>query len=380
MKIVHCCLSCFYIDGYGYQENELVKQNVKDGHDVMVVASTESFGDNGKFVYLPSGDYMGSDGAKVIRLDYLKIPNVLARKLRINPGLMGILVSEKPDVILFHGMCGWELATVARYKKHNPSVVLYADSHEDKYNSAASFISKYFLHLPFYRPVIQYALRYLDKVLCLSKEAMEFCSDMYNIPTEKMEIYHLGGHVLSDMNYNSTRQNTRQLHGVSDTDTLFVQSGKFDYKKKLIDSLTAFKATRSKSFKYFIIGSLPDEMKEEALSLIASDSRIQFLGWKSSEELQHYLSAADVYLQPGSQSATMQNSVCARCAVILDDVESHRFLLGDGGWFVKDKDDLIDLLISIENDSSLIQVQSELSLKIAKQHLDYKMLAKRLEV
>jgi hypothetical protein len=43
MKIVHMCLSCFYIDGYFYQENEIIRQNVDDGHDVVVIASTESY-------------------------------------------------------------------------------------------------------------------------------------------------------------------------------------------------------------------------------------------------------------------------------------------------------------------------------------------------
>lgn len=380
MKIIHCCLSCYYIDDYGYQENSLVRQNVNAGHDVTVIASTESLDENGKLVYLDAGEYMGGDGAKVVRLDYLKIPNVLARKLRINPGLMSLLESEQPDVILFHGLCGWELVTVARYKKQNSSVKLYADSHEDLYNSGTTFISKYFLHLMYYRSIIQYALMHLDKVLCITKETMDFCKDMYSIPNNKIEFYPLGGHVLSDIDYNYIRQEMRESHEVSETDVLFVQSGKFDQRKKLKESICAFKMTTNMSFKFLIIGSLSGDGKSELLSLIASDPRIQFLGWKNSEELQHYLSAADIYLQPGTQSATMQNSVCARCAVILDDVESHRFLLGDDAWYVKNQSDIVDLLTIIENDSSLIKMQSKLSFEIAKKYLDYKMLAKRLEV
>ena len=41
MKIIHLCLSCFYIDNYRYQENELVREHVTDGHEVLVVASTD---------------------------------------------------------------------------------------------------------------------------------------------------------------------------------------------------------------------------------------------------------------------------------------------------------------------------------------------------
>ena len=378
MKIVHCCLSCFYIDGYGYQENELVRQNVADGHDVTVIASTETFGDNRKLTYLEPGEYIGTDGAKVFRLDYVKIPKFLARKLRINPGLMRLLESENPDVILFHGLCGWELLTVSKYKKLNPEVKLFADSHEDKHNSATSFISKNILHLGYYKPIIQSSLKHIDKVFCLSSEVKYFCSTMYRIPDEKMEMYHLGGHVLSDIEYDEIRTRTRRKHSISESDILFVQSGKFDHKKKLIESLTAFKKTSNASFRYFVIGAIPDEV--EVMSLIRSDARIEFLGWKSTQELQSYLCAADVYVQPGSQSATMQNSVCARCAVILDDVKSHRFLLGDAGWLVREQRDLENVFNLIANDFNLVKLQSEKSLSIARQHLDYKMLAKRLEV
>ncbi len=380
MKIVHCCLSCFYIDGYGYQENELVRQNVKDGHEVTVIASTETFGDDRKLTYLKPGEYVGAEGAKVIRLGYAKIPMLLARKLRINPGLMSLLKSEKPDVILFHGLCGWELLTVAMYKKLNPKVKLFADSHEDRHNSATNFLSKYVLHLGFYKLIIQRSLKYLDKVFCLSDEVRDFCRSVYRIHDEKMEMYHLGGHVLSDTEYDKVRADIRAKHSVADSDTLFVQSGKFDHKKKLIESLNAFKTTSEKSFRYFVIGAVPDDVEEEVMSLIASDRRIEFLGWMTTEELQRYLTAADVYVQPGSQSATMQNSVCARCAVILDDVKSHRFLLGDAGWLVKEQQDLEDVFKLIANDHSLVKIQSEKSLSVAKQHLDYKMLAKRLEV
>ena len=64
----HICLSCFYIDGFSYQENELVRQNVSDGHDVLVIASTETINPDGKIQFLDPGRYAGFDGADVIRL------------------------------------------------------------------------------------------------------------------------------------------------------------------------------------------------------------------------------------------------------------------------------------------------------------------------
>ena len=47
MKIVHLCLSAFFIDNYSYQENMLPKYHVKMGHKVTVIASIFSFNNEG---------------------------------------------------------------------------------------------------------------------------------------------------------------------------------------------------------------------------------------------------------------------------------------------------------------------------------------------
>ena len=54
----------------------------------------------------------------------------------MHSGVYEQLREKQPDVILFHGLCGWELHAAARYKRENPSVRLYVDSHEDENNSA----------------------------------------------------------------------------------------------------------------------------------------------------------------------------------------------------------------------------------------------------
>ena len=66
MKIAHICLSNFYVDGFGYQENDLVREHVAAGHDVLVLASTETIrGD--RTTHGEPGSYLGGDGAQVIR-------------------------------------------------------------------------------------------------------------------------------------------------------------------------------------------------------------------------------------------------------------------------------------------------------------------------
>lgn len=382
MKIVHCCFSCFYIDNYNYQENLLVREHVRAGHEVLVLASTENYDAQGKLTYSTPRRYRGNDGAEVVRMPYRNIgPHVLMKKIRAYPGVYQKLSVLKPDVILFHGVCAWELLTILRYKKNNPSIKLYLDSHEDFNNSARNFLSKNILHRLFYRPIFRKSISRVEKVLCISIEAMDFMGKFYGCPSDKMEYYPLGGIIFNDAEHAENRIKTRRKYGVKQGELVFLQSGKFDKKKKLADAMNAFQTLPyDENIKYLIVGVLHDEVKAEAEALISKDDRIVYLGWKNSEELMQLLCAADVYVQPGSQSATLQNSICCRCAVIVDEVSSHVPLVKDNGWMVDSAEHLaqaFDSAINAFKNGRLQQMQVE-SLNIAKQLLDYKKLANRL--
>jgi len=62
MKILHCCLSQFYIDNYSYQENILPRVNKQMGHEVKIIASTETYLDNRNLEYVEPSRYYTEDG------------------------------------------------------------------------------------------------------------------------------------------------------------------------------------------------------------------------------------------------------------------------------------------------------------------------------
>lgn len=379
MNIVHLCVSNFYIDRYAYQENELVAQNVKDGHQVTVIASTESFNESRKLTYLQPADYIGADGARVIRLPYRRfLPQKIMRKLRVHPGIYHLLTELAPDVILFHGTCGWELNTTARYRRAKGKVKLYVDSHEDFNNSARTWSSKWLLHSPYYKPILKRNLDAIEAILCVNVAAMDFVGGFYGVPKSKLEFFPLGGKIFSDAEYESIRNATRVKFGILNDDILFVQSGKMDASKKLIESLTAFSQAGGANFRFLLVGSLQDDIEAEALALIGKDPRIRFEGWKTPDELRNLLCAADVYVQPGSQSATMQMSLCCRCAVILDDVPSHRPFLDDNGWLVGTTLSLAQAFAAATRDVRRLPQMAQQSAEVASRLLDYKSLARRL--
>lgn len=378
MRILHFCLSCFYIDNYRYQENELVREHVAGGHEVLVVASTETYLNNMSLGYTESGEYLGSDGAQVMRLSYSAVgPFFLRKKIRAHRGVYAILDRFKPDVIMFHGLCGWELLTAARYKRANPHVRFYVDSHEDANNSAVGPMST-LLHRFFYRPLIKRSLPSIDKVLCISLETMDFARTTYGLPEEILEFFPLGGFIADDETYFEKRNRARLESDLNDNQTVFLQSGKFDEKKKLVESLVAFKKTTSPDFVFLIVGRVHESIQQEVERLSAQDPRVRHLGWKSADELYELLCGADIYIQPGSQSATMQMSLCARCPVMIADVPSHEPFVKGNGWKVSTLEEQISAFREIEKNPDNLRDMSSRSFEIASELLDYQRMAKRI--
>lgn len=379
MKIAHICLSCFYIDNSSYQENELVRHHLAMGHEVVVIASTETYNSKKKISYLKPSWYMGADGAIVKRIAYSPfLPQSIMKKLRMHSRLFELLSEESPDVIMFHGLCGWELLTVCKYSQQNTKVKLYVDSHEDFNNSARSWLSRHILHGIYYKWIIKKAMKTLDKILCISLETMDFVNKMYNVPTDRLEFFPLGGEVFSDKEYNKRRAESRKLLNIAAGDMVFIQTGKINSRKKLKESLSAFSKTKSKHFHFLISGRIGEEVLEEVSPFLQADNRIHYLGWKSPNELKSLLCAADVYVQPGTQSATMQMALCARCAIVLSNAKSHEPYHVENGWLVESQAQLEEAFFKIENNPQTISQMMDKSHQLAKRLLDYKDLSKRV--
>lgn len=379
MRILHLCLSNFYVDGFAYQENELVQQNIRDGHVVKVIASTEVIGTNGKLSHVLPRKYLGSDGALVERLPYRRfMPRKIMAKLRMHPGVEQKIAEFAPDVILFHCACGWELNAAGRYVRKNPHVHLYVDSHEDFINSARNFFSKWILHWAYYRTILRRNLKYVTKVLPVAVSALEFMRDFYGVPTEMLELYPLGAFVFDDTEYKRLRENGRQLLELNNDDVLIVQSGKLDSSKKLLEALIAFRGTTDPALFFAVAGRILPDIENEVEAHATADPRIRLLGWQSADELRTLLCAADVYCQPGTQSATMQMSLANRCAVILDDIPSHIPYMDANGWLVGFSVSLEQVFQEISKDKAKLRHQGQRSYEVALRMLDYRLLAARL--
>ena len=110
-----------------------------------------------------------------------------------------------------------------------------------------------------------------------------------------------------------------------------------------------------------------------------ADKRVMYLGWKSGEELQEYLCACDLYCQPGSVSATLQNAVCRSCPVLSYPHEAYTKDLDYGNFlWIRTEADMEEAFRRLAEDPAMLTPLEESSRRCARELLDYRKLAARL--
>jgi len=379
VKIAHIGLASFFTEHMAYQDNQLSNQNALDGHAVLVVSNASKYAD-GKVVDTGYEDRILENGVRLVRLPYRRIlSRSVSDKLRVVDGLYDLLEDFGPDVILSHNLAYWSVLDVIRYKKKHPAVKLYADTHTSVYNSGRNWVSLHIQHRMLYRYLTQRALPYLEKYLYVGAGERDFARENYGVPPERMELFPLGGNPLEKKEFLAHRAERREELELAEGELLLLHSGKLDAPKRTKELLEAFAAVPELKAKLAVIGSVPEKEKENLLPLMAADPRVVYLGWKQSSELLSYLCAADLYCQPGSVSATLQNAVCCGCAVMAyphliytEDLDYGNIL-----W-VKSKEDMAAVFRDLADRKTDLAALRENTVRCARELLDYRTLAARL--
>lgn len=379
MKIAHIGLASFFTNSMTYQDNYLTEQNVKDGHEVLYISNAAKYAD-GSIVKTGYEDTVLPWGLHLVRMPHEHILNgFVSDKVRKVRGLYALLEEFGPDVILSHGLGYWSVRDVIRYKKAHPSVKLYADTHTAYNNSGTNWLSLHILHKIYYKWLTQKALPYLEKYFYIGESEHVFSREVYGVPEDLMEYYPLGGVLPTQEEYAARRAARRKELGLTDADRLYVHSGKLDARKRTEELLRAFAAVEDNHAVLAIIGSIPEEMKPVLLPLIDADKRVKYLGWKTGAELQEYLCACDLYCQPGSVSATMQNAICCGCAVMAFPHLPYTKHLDWGNLlWVKTQADVEAVFRTLAANASQLDTLKQNSRRCAEELLDYRKLAARL--
>jgi len=151
-------------------------------------------------------------------------------------------------------------------------------------------------------------------------------------------------------------------------------------RKKTLMLLEQFTKLENKNLILLLAGSFSDEIKVKSELYLKEDSRIKYLGWLNSNEINGLMCASDVYVQPGSQSASLQNAICYRNAIIAYEHKSHVPFVDGNGYLIRDEETLYNAMKNISQDVDMLISMKAKSFDIAIKLLDYKELSKRIYV
>lgn len=311
MKIVHLCLSNFYIDNYSYQENLLPKYHVLQGHSVTVIASLISFDDNGKPCLLDSeSTKLTEDGFTVIRIDYKRPFYKFNKFARIYNGIYSLLEKEKPDLIFLHDFTFLDIRNIIKYVKLNKEVKLFVDSHTDYINSAQTWISRNI----FYKIVWRYYAKKLSPIVSkfygTTPLRNYFLKDVYGINPEKIELLLMGidDELLKNKNRVKLRDSFLKEMKFNQNDFIIITGGKIDIQKNIHLLMKAVANINRNNIKLIVFGSVSADLLTFFNSLLDSRS-IYFIGWKSTEKILNYFIVSDLIVFPGTHSVLWEQAV-----------------------------------------------------------------------
>lgn len=360
--------------GWTYQENLLTDACIEAGHEVLCVASDFGARSDGKLMRMEHFD--DPDYIIRLRVAYSRcIP--ISMRLRKLYGLKEVMEKFNPDVIFVHSIPTLNFKDFKKYKTAHPEVRIYYNTHTDYYTCGTNFLSMNIQHRLLYRILIHKYLSVAEKVFYISTSCGKFLWNEYKIQHEKTEFLPLGGFMSRQEDIESDREMVEEELGILKNSIVFLQAGKMDSQKCIIESLNAFKQTTDESFVLLIVGNLDRSIEAEARDLIESDKRIYYLGWKKSDELIKYLNAADYYLQPGKVSAIFQTSLCCSCGVIVRHFEDYEEFVDGNGWMIREINELHAVYDYISNHKPMITEMKKRSNMIASQKLDQMKLIEK---
>ncbi|ANS84202.1 hypothetical protein VSVS12_00385 [Vibrio scophthalmi] len=380
MNIVHCCLAAFYIDNYSYQENILPKMHKMQGHNVEIIASTETYNSKKLISYVKPSRYINEYDIPVCRLPYSRIPSLLARKLRIYRGLKKELLRIKPDIIFLHDLQFLSILTIAKYKMNCPHVKIYIDGHTDFINSAKSFISKYILHGIVYRFCAKVIEKHVEKFWGVTPARASFFSEMYGINPNKVGLLYMGA---DDSSFNledkfSIRKNFRQKYKIGENDLCIAFGGKIDKRKNLSELLAVFESLENNvNIKLIVFGQPVREMVT-VIEKIALINNVKYMGWLEPSEVNELLLSVDLVCFPGTHSILWEQSVGLGIPAIFKSWDGMRHLdVGGNCIFIENKSELEEALKLVLYNNEILMDLTLMAQKYGVKHFSYSNIAKK---
>lgn len=380
MKIVHIAISCFYIEGAGYQENLLPKAHRKAGHEVTMISSQYSFNSKGQTEYRPTCTYFNENDVKVIILKdtpHLRFGLSMFKKKCY--GLYNALENESPDIIFMHGLSALDSYTVLQYLRKHPQVRFYADQHGDYYNTRYSTLGRFVLSC-ITRPMVKKIAKRANKIWGTTPWRVEYMQDVYGVPAEKTDLLVMGADEskIDWKNRKTIRKAVREQYNINENDFLIVTGGKINRAKNIHILADAIDALNRKDVKLLVFGSFDKEM-EDTFTKFTDKESIVLAGWIKSDAAYNIFLAGDLVCFPGTHSVLWEQAVACGIPGIykLWDGMKHVYV-NDNAILVKDvtEKNILNTIQMILNDKEVYNKMKE-NAKLAMTSFYYSDIARK---
>lgn len=382
MKIIHLCAADRFADNHSYQVNNLIKFHKIMGLTVEVIASCDTFNEQGEFVHnhFP-GTYIGENDVKITRLPFKK-DNVIYWKLKRFVGLYEAISKAAPDIIFVHGGQFLDIDQVVKYVKWHPEVVVYVDNHADFSNSATNWVSRNILHKIVWKHCLTKIEPYTKKYYGVLPVRVDFLRRVYGLPANKCELLVMGAddELVEEAANPRIRTDVREKNNVEPDDFLIMTGGKIDqWKTQTLFLMEAVQNIKSEKVKLIVFGSVAPELKDKVNSL-ADGVKVRYIGWVRSKDSYKYFAAADLVVFPGRHSVFWEQVTGQGLPMLVKDWPgTHHIDLGGNVIFlkedgVKEIQDRIQYLVDHPDEYAQMKLVAQ---KKGMQAFSYKNIAAR---
>lgn len=305
MKIAHICLVGGYTEGLNYQENNLIKYQAQDGHEVSLITTDHCYTEGVWGLCTTETDYINPDGVHIIRLPFaFPLPYNVNRQIGIFRGFKDTLERIRPDIIFVHNLQFQDNRKVASYKRKHPEVVVFADNHSDFSNSARNWFSRNTLYRFWWKPCAKAVEPYVKKFFGVMPSRVDFLQNIYGISADKTDLLIMGAddESVERAAKKEIHKKVREKYGLQSEDFLIVTGGKIDaFKTQTLLLMQAVQEIPREHLKLLVFGSIEDALKEKLLAL-CDGKKIQYIGWAKGEQSYEYFATADLVVFPGRHS------------------------------------------------------------------------------
>lgn len=320
MKILHICLGNYFIDGMSYQENMLTKAHKRMGLDVEIIASCQTYDENGDYAFdLKKGTYRNEDDIPVTRIAYKKKAG-WCYKLRCFEGLSEALEASNPDFMFIHNVQFYDIRIVVDYLKRHPNIRVYADNHADYTNTGTNAIS-WLINKIIWKRCAQLINPYITKFYGVLPVRVDFLRNEYHLPAEKCKLLVMGAddEAVKAAAMPQVKKAIRARYGIAEDDFLIVTGGKIDaFKTQTLLLMQAVLDIQNPNVKLMVFGSVTPELKERVQAL-ADGVKVQYIGWVQAKDSYDYFAAADLAVFPGRHSVFWEQVVAQGIPMLVKD-------------------------------------------------------------